>query len=102
MTRTQRNDGGTTAGDARETERKPPVWSRKVFANGATLEVAIFEREIDGRNGKFVTYNVTMKRQYKDGDDYKTTQSFRSDDLPHLALLCSQAYGWVSEQDTRR
>jgi hypothetical protein len=98
----KRNDGGTSTADARETERKPPVWSRKVFANGATLEVAIFEREIDGRNGSFVAYNVTLKRQYKDGDEYKTTSSFRSDDLPHLALLSSLAYAWVSEQDTRR
>jgi hypothetical protein len=96
------NDAGTATADARETERNPPVWSRKVFANGATLSVAIFEREIEGKNGSFVAYNVTVKRQYKEGDEYKTTSSFRSDDLPHRSLLCAAASSWVAEQDTRR
>jgi hypothetical protein len=50
----KRNDAGTATAAAREAEQKPPVWSPKVFANGATLEDAIFGRKIDGRNGAFV------------------------------------------------
>src|ERR1700685_259328 len=34
---------------------------------------------------------VSVKRQYKE-DEYKTTSSFRSDDLAHLSLLCARLF----------
>ena len=40
-------------------------------------------------------HNVTVSRLYKDGDDWKQTESFGRDDLPLLAKVVDQAHTWI-------
>ena len=90
MTRTQSDE--RTKGNVEQTEqaKKTPVWSRKVFTGSATIECAVFENVREDRNGdEFMTYAVLLKRTYKDGDDYKTSASFRAEDMPVVAQLAS-------------
>ncbi len=42
-----------------------------------------------------VFYNVNLSRIYKDGDDWKTTDGFRRDDLPLVAKLADRAFDWI-------
>ncbi|MBX3180333.1 MAG: hypothetical protein KF886_23530 [Candidatus Hydrogenedentes bacterium] len=42
-----------------------------------------------------VYYNVNLSRIYKDGDDWKSTDSFRRDDLPLVAKLADKAFDWI-------
>lgn len=42
-----------------------------------------------------VFYNVNLSRLYKDGDDWKTSDSFRRDDLPLVAKLADKAFDWI-------
>ena len=42
-----------------------------------------------------VFYNVNLSRIYKDGDDWKTTDGFRRDDLPLVAKLADKAFDWI-------
>jgi len=42
-----------------------------------------------------VFYNVNLSRLYKDGDDWKSTDSFRRDDLPLVAKLADKAFDWI-------
>ena len=46
------------------------------------IKAAIWQNETD--NG--IRYNVTVSRLYKDGNDWKQTESFGRDDLPVLAF----------------
>ena len=39
--------------------------------------------------------NVTVSRLYKDGDDWKQTESFGRDDLPLLAKVVDLAHSWI-------
>ena len=39
--------------------------------------------------------NVTVARLYKDGDEWKQTDSFGRDDLPLLAKVIDQAHSWI-------
>jgi hypothetical protein len=41
--------------------------------------------------------NVTVARLYKDGDDWKQTESFGRDDLPLLAKVVDLAHSWIFE-----
>ena len=50
----------------------------------------------DTSNG--VRYNTTFSRLYKDGDEWKTTDSFGRDDLLVLAKVADQAHSWIHEQ----
>lgn len=49
-----------------------------------------------GENG--TRYNVTVARLYKDGSDWKLSESFGRDDLPLVAKVLDQAHTWIFEQ----
>ena len=53
-------------------------------------------RENPTENG--VRHNVTLSRLYKDGDQWKDTQSFGRDDLPLLAKVTDLAHTWIYSQ----
>ena len=42
-------------------------------------------------------HNVTISRIYKDGDEWKQTESFGRDDLPLLAKVIDLAHTWIFE-----
>lgn len=43
-------------------------------------------------------HNVTVSRLYKDGDQWKQTESFGRDDLPLLAKVIDRAHDFIFEQ----
>jgi hypothetical protein len=47
---------------------------------------------------KGVRYNVTFSRVYKDGDEWKSTDSFGRDDLLLVAKIADLAHPWIHEQ----
>jgi hypothetical protein len=42
--------------------------------------------------GETVRHNVTFTRIYKDGEQWKTSESFGRDELPRLILAAQKAY----------
>lgn len=42
--------------------------------------------------GDIVRHSVTFTRIYKDGDQWKTSESFGRDELPRLVLAAQKAY----------
>ena len=57
------------------------------------VEAAIWRNETEGR----ARFNVTFKRHYKDGDAWKSTDSFRRDDLLVLAKVADNAHTIILE-----
>ncbi len=45
-----------------------------------------------------VRNNVTVSRIYKDGEEWKQTESFGRDDLQLLAKIVDQAHTWIFQQ----
>jgi hypothetical protein len=41
---------------------------------------------------------VTVSRLYKDGDNWKDSNSFGRDDLPLVGKVCDQAHSWIFGQ----
>jgi len=58
------------------------------------IKAAIWQNETD--NG--IRYNVTVGRLYKDGNDWKQTESFGRDDLPVLAKVADQAHTFIFQK----
>jgi hypothetical protein len=56
-----------------------------------SIKAAVWKN--DTSNG--VRYNVTFSRLYKDGNDWKSTDSFGRDDLLALAKVADQAHSWI-------
>jgi hypothetical protein len=77
------NEQNSTTGS-----KKLPVYKCKVGA----VEAAVWEQ--DGKdNRKF--YGITVARNYKDGETWKTTTSFGTNDLPKLQLALAECYKWI-------
>ncbi len=63
-----------------------------------SVKAAIWENQTDAGT----RYNVTVSRIYKDGDEWKSTDSFGRDDLLLLGKVCDQAHTWIFENGNRR
>ena len=57
------------------------------------VKAAIWPNETEGRT----RYNVTFSRLYRDGDQWKSTQSFSRNDLLLLAKVADQAHSRIFE-----
>ena len=55
------------------------------------VRAAIWENE--SPNG--TRHNVTLSRLYKDGDDWKDSNSFGRDDLPLVAKVADLTHSWI-------
>ena len=44
-------------------------------------------------------FNVTFSRIYKDGDTWKSTDSFGRDDLLVVGKVADQAHTWIHQQE---
>ena len=42
--------------------------------------------------------SVQIRRLYKDGDDWKESDSFGRDDLPLVAKVADQAHTWIFQE----
>jgi hypothetical protein len=58
------------------------------------IELSIWKN--DGEKGSW--YSVTATRSYKQGEDWKQTDSFGQDDLLLLSKLFDQAHTWIMGQ----
>ena len=65
--------------------------SASIFANHA---------KSDGRDVTF--HKLSLQRVYRDGDEWKTTQSFGRDDLPIAQLLLKRAWEWILDAEASR
>jgi len=45
-----------------------------------------------------IRHNVNVTRLYKDGDDWKTSDSFGRDDLPLVAKVANMAHTWIFQE----
>ena len=59
-----------------------------------TVKAAIWENRTE--NG--LRFNLTVARIYKDGDEWKQTESFGRDDLLLLGKVIDLAHSWIFEQ----
>lgn len=58
-----------------------------------SVKAAIWENETE----KGVRYNTTFQRLYKDGSDWKTSDSFGRDDLLLVSKVADIAHTWIFE-----
>lgn len=58
---------------------KATIWANKSETNG-------------------IWHNVVIARLYKEGDEWKSAESFGRDDLPLVAKVADLAHTWIYEQ----
>ena len=60
------------------------------------IRAAIWENET--KNG--TRHNVTVSRLYKDGDNWRDSNSFGRDDLPLVGKVLDRAHSWIYDRST--
>jgi hypothetical protein len=55
------------------------IWANTKVVNGETVNF----------------YSVTINKAYKEGEEWKYTNSFNIEDLPKVALVATEAYKYV-------
>ena len=63
-----------------------------------SVEASIWENLTQG-GGAF--YNVTFEKHYKDGNEWKSSQSFGMGDLLELSKVADHAHTWIARLQER-
>ena len=66
----------------------------KRFSVGHGVKASVWENQ--SSNGSW--QSVTITRTYRDGDNYKDSNSFRRDDLLFVAKAAEMAFAWCLRQ----
>lgn len=72
-------------------EKQKPI--HKIRAGNITGDIWQTKKDFNGRKVTF--YNASITKNYKDGEEWKTTNSFNNNDLPKLALVANKAFEWI-------
>jgi len=78
-------------------EKKKPVASFGPYRTdrNTSVEVACWKNESEHEGRKIVTFNVTLKRSYKDGDDWQQGGALRVQDIPAVIHGLQKAFGFI-------
>lgn len=76
--------------DAFMKEKQKPIHEVRL----GTIKAAIWKNDTESG----VRYNVTLSRLYKDGEEWKSTDSFGRDDLLLLGKVADNAHSWICQQ----
>lgn len=72
-----------------ENEKNKPVFKAKF----GTIDAAVWEQE--GKDGKFLT--VSASRNYKDGEEWKKTNSLRVNDIPAMQTALQKCFEFAKQ-----
>ena len=59
-------------------------------------ETAIFENEITKNGLAFSVKKVAIQKRYKNNDEWKSTHSLDTNDIPKMTLALSKAYEYLT------
>lgn len=81
-----------TTNTTKQTTNKP---AHEIRING--VRATIWKNDTE----KGPRYNTTFERCYRDGEQWKTSDSFGRDDLLLLAHIATECFRWIAQQPTK-
>ena len=75
--------------------RKP---EKKFSCGPSSASIWSTTTTVEGEKVKF--NSITINKAYKDGEDWKHTNSFNLEDLPKVALVANEAYKYIRLKST--
>lgn len=79
--------------DKNTSNTKKPA--HEIRING--VRASIWRNESD----RGVRFNTTFERSYRDGEEWKSTESFGRDDLLTLGFVATEAVRWIMQQPAK-
>jgi hypothetical protein len=72
-----------------------------MWTGSGTVEVSVFSKHVGEGDKRFEAFSLSLKRTYKDGDQFKTVQGFRTEDVPVAIQLLQSAYDFITAETNR-
>lgn len=63
------------------------------------VTATIWKNEHKKDKEEFTTYSITIERNYMKGDEWKTTNSYKTNDLLKVITACQEAYKKIMLKD---
>jgi hypothetical protein len=82
------------------TEKKRPIMNFGPYPTdrNTSIEVSVWQNQIDANEGTVTTYNVTVQRSYRDGKGtWQKNATFRPHDIPVIIHGLQKAYDYILE-----
>jgi hypothetical protein len=57
---------------------------------------------LDGDNGPYPVYNTVLKRCWKEGEEYKSGNAFRPEDILIAALFLQECASFIVNEQARK
>jgi len=86
----------------RKEEKESPVWSRRYWTGKGNVEVAVWSNVIEQDGNDREVFSATIKKTYKDGEEYKESGSFFPEELPLVAFALQDAFSFISATQDRK
>jgi len=87
----QRANASILSFEESEMAAQQPLKSFRARTSSGRIEVAVWKNENDGNTN----YSVTLRKTYKDGDDYKESKSLLENDLLIVARTVGHAWDFI-------
>ena len=78
----------------KESPKTTPLWSRRYWTGTGTIEIAVWDKMVNDRR----VLNTTLKKIFKDGDEYKQSETFFPQDLATVILGLQEAFHFISDE----
>jgi len=73
----------------------------KVFQCGS-IKAAIWSDSKVKNNTVVEVHSIKINRSYRDGDEWRHTNSFNVEDLPKVAMVATEAYKFIRVQESEQ
>ena len=93
-----RRGNGRQGGSQQQAE--PPVWKKRCWT-GASIEVAVWSRMVPDGEDEREVLSVTVRKQYKKGDQWHETAFLNPHEVPVVAALLQDAFAFVTNQQNK-
>jgi hypothetical protein len=64
------------------------------------ISASIFANNVKSNGEDTVFYKVSIQRTYRDGEEFRTTNSFGRDDLPSVEFLAQRAWEYIQQAES--
>ena len=83
-------------------QKESPIWSRRYWTGRGNVEVAVWSNMIEQDGNDREVFSATIKKTYKDGEEYKESGSFFPEELSLVAFALQEAFSFISETPHRQ
>lgn len=81
-----------------ESPKSPLISLSFPTSANSSVQVAIWENDQEKNGEQFTTHSCTLQRRYRDGNEWKSTQSFRASDLLTISFAVEEAFRRLMEE----